>query len=123
VAREIRFPPRQNRLGVKTGVHKSRVPGRRCEKFLRCRPIHATLVLSRFAPTPFANFNDYLICAHFRFNALWLAAFYYLKSLFLMEIFLIYGFFYLRPLVRERQESDKQWLGVRVDPQHGTCFT
>jgi len=44
------------------------------------------LVLSLFAPTPPVNFNHYLICAHFRFNALSLAAFYYPKSLFLTGI-------------------------------------
>ena len=109
MARKIRFPPRQNHLGVKTGVQKSRMPGRRGEKFLRCRLIHPTLVLSRFAPTPFANFNYYLICAHFRFNALWLAAFYYIKSLFLMEIFLIYDFFLCTTTVSGTQTGRQTW--------------
>jgi len=117
------FLLRQNHLGVKTGVHKSRVPGRRGDKFLRCRLIHPALVLSLFAPTPLANFNHYLICAHFWFYTLWLAALYYSKSLFLMGIsFLIYDLFYLRPLFQERKEGDKQGLGVRADPQHGTRF-
>jgi hypothetical protein len=48
-------------------------------------------VSSPFAPTPLANLKHCLICAYCRFNALWLAAFYYPKSLFLTEVsFFIY---------------------------------
>ena len=86
-------PQAKSSWGKEQGCTKSRAPGRRGDKFLTCRLIHPALVLSLFAPNPLANFNHYLICAHFRFNALWLAAFYYPKSLFLIVIFFIYDFF------------------------------
>jgi hypothetical protein len=62
--------PRQNYHGVKTGVQKSRAPGHRGDKFLRCRLIHPALLLRFFTLTPLANLHHFLIWALTFYNCI-----------------------------------------------------
>jgi hypothetical protein len=75
--------------------------------------IHPAIVLRPFsirlfALTPLANLHHFLICAHFRFNFLRLAAFCYANPLFLIGI----SFFIYAQFLHECYQGVKQGLGV-----------
>ena len=78
--------------------------------------IHRGLVLYLFALTPFASWHYFLISALcIQFNILWLAAFYYTNSLFLMEYnfwfmpFFIYAHF-IRNITKAQNKALVYWI-------------
>jgi hypothetical protein len=81
-----------------SSVYISRSLTFKCTAVLDLRP----LVLHIFSSTLLTDLHNFLIVLlTFRFNALWLAAFYHAKPLSLMAVLFLIMVFYLRPLFQE----------------------